>query len=234
MKILSVSDRECDYLFSQLEKNPGLGKTFDLVASCGDLRDETVMRLADLTNKIVLYVDGNHFFYDAESRAANRSRFKDVTTDIPGARCAHLKLIPVGNALVCGFSGSLRYKDGPGQYTESEMRRNVRLTLLKLRWHRIKERLAGKKPSPLIVLSHAPIKNLGDGTDLPHQGFEAFDWFIRKAKPILWIHGHVHLADFKEMRNFELEKTKVVNTYEFKTIEIAVNGIHIGFHLPGE
>lgn len=234
MNILSVSDRECDYLFSRLEKDPALGKHFDLVVSCGDLRDETVMRLADLTNKIVLYIDGNHFFYDAESRAANRSRLSEVTEDIPGARSAHLKLIPVANVLVCGFSGSLRYKEGPGQYTEKEMKRNARLMLLKLRWHRLKEKLSGKKPTPLIVLSHAPIKNLGDGTDLPHRGFEAFEWFHKKAKPILWIHGHVHLADFKELRNFHLSGTEVVNTYEFKTIEVAADGIHTGFHLPGE
>ncbi len=231
MKILSVSDRECELLFSRLEKDRELGRSFDLILACGDLRDETVMRLADLTNKIVYYVDGNHFFYDAENRAMNEERFSSVTVDIPGGINTHLKVVCVGKVLLCGFSGSMRYKDGPGQYTEAEMGRNVNWLLIKLRWQRLKEKLFRKNPAPLIVMSHAPIQDLGDESDPPHRGFAAFRKFVLKAKPVLWIHGHIHLKDFKDLRVFRLDKTLVVNTYEFKTTTLGPSGVQTGFSL---
>ena len=63
-----------------------------------------------------------------------------------------------------------------------------------------------------IVLTHAPIRGVGDRDDLPHQGFEAFIPLLEKWKPRYLVHGHVHKsygADFRRVRTFG--ETSVIN-----------------------
>ena len=46
---------------------------------------------------------------------------------------------------------------------------------------------------PDIILTHAPAAGLGDGEDLPHQGFEVFLRLLDRYRPRYLIHGHNHL-----------------------------------------
>ena len=48
---------------------------------------------------------------------------------------------------------------------------------------------------PLVVLSHVPPAGYGDmpGSNY-HRGFRGYRWFLRRARPALWLHGHVHPA----------------------------------------
>ena len=71
------------------------------------------------------------------------------------------------------------------------------------------------------MLTHAPAKDFNDGDDLPHRGFDCFNDILKKYKPKLFIHGHVHM---NYGRNFKRESmygdTKVINAYERYIIEI--------------
>jgi len=60
---------------------------------------------------------------------------------------------------------------------------------------------------------------MGDGSDLPHQGFKAFRWLIIHFKPILHLHGHVHLYRQDDNISRKLYSTIIMNAYGFREIE---------------
>jgi len=43
-----------------------------------------------------------------------------------------------------------------------------------------------------ILLTHAPCRGYGDMEDLPHRGFECFNYLLNKYSPQLHCYGHVH------------------------------------------
>ena len=43
-----------------------------------------------------------------------------------------------------------------------------------------------------ILLTHAPARNINDGEDLPHRGFDAFNTVLDQLKPSYLLHGHIH------------------------------------------
>ena len=96
-------------------------------------------------------------------------------------------------------------------YTEKEMLKRVR----KLTW------TLRKKGGFDILLTHAPAWQLGDGDDLPHQGFKTFIQLMEKYRPKYFVHGHVHLNyGTKFTREDVVGETRVVNAFEKYIIEI--------------
>lgn len=72
-----------------------------------------------------------------------------------------------------------------------------------------------------IVVTHAPVLGFGDGEDLPHQGFAAFQHLIEKYQPKYLLHGHMHAnygAEFTRERWYE--NTKIINVWEKYVLEI--------------
>ena len=66
-----------------------------------------------------------------------------------------------------------------------------------------------------ILLTHAPGKGMGDGSDLPHQGFEAFPALIEKYDPKYMVHGHVHMNySYNQPRQSTRGNTQVINAFE--------------------
>ena len=45
-----------------------------------------------------------------------------------------------------------------------------------------------------ILLTHAPIRGLGDQEDLCHRGFDCFGPLLDRWRPAVMVHGHVHQA----------------------------------------
>jgi Icc-related predicted phosphoesterase len=81
-------------------------------------------------------------------------------------------------------------------YTEKQMQHRIR----KLR-RRIK-----KAGGVDLLVTHAPVRGLGDLEDLPHRGFSCFEDFLTEYKPQCMLHGHVHQAydySFKRERLYE-------------------------------
>ena len=168
MKILAISDIESPYFWDYYEKKKLAD--IDLILSAGDLRAEYLSFLVTMSHAPVLYVHGNH-----------DGRYKDRPPE--GCDCIDGKLVTVKGIKILGLGGSRMYNRGEHQYTERQMlARVVRLQPQLL--------LRG---APDIILTHAPAAGLGDGEDLPHQGFEVFVRLLNRYKPRYFIHGHNHL-----------------------------------------
>jgi Icc-related predicted phosphoesterase len=89
-------------------------------------------------------------------------------------------------------------------YTEREMEQRVRKAersiILQKVADAVKELMspdagessAEKRPPFDILLTHAPCRGYGDMEDLPHRGFECFNYLLNKYSPQLHCYGHVH------------------------------------------
>ena len=54
--------------------------------------------------------------------------------------------------------------------------------------------LGASRVRPLIVVTHAPPRDVNDDDDHAHRGFAAFRWFADRIDPPLWLHGHTALV----------------------------------------
>ena len=196
MKIMAISDHESSLLWDYFDKSYLEG--IDLILSCGDLKPQYLSFLATFTHAPILYVHGNH-----------DERYEEVPPD--GCICIEDKIYKFNGVRILGLGGSMRYKPGKHQYTQSQMRRRVRKLWLKLKFSRGFD----------ILLAHSPAYQFNDGNDLPHRGFEAFRTLLDKYKPALFVHGHVHL---NYGRNFprvsDYNGTQVINAFEKYIFEI--------------
>ena len=196
MRILAIADEESRYLWDFYE--PGKLKDIDLIISCGDLNPDYLMFLVTLSNVPVLYVHGN---YDE----------KYEIKPPEGCICIEDDIFVYKGVRILGLGGSMRYRPGNHQYTNSQMNRRVR----KLWW-----KLWRNKGFDILV-THAPAYQLNDGMDLPHQGFTVFRFLMEKYKPKYFLHGHMHLSySMRQKRYDQYEETQVVNAFERCIIEI--------------
>ena len=62
-------------------------------------------------------------------------------------------------------------------------------------WARVIGAWSGaQRARPVIVVTHAPPRDINDDDDLPHRGFTAFRWLADRLEPPLWLHGHTALV----------------------------------------
>lgn len=190
MRILVLADEESKYFWDHFEQSKLEG--IDLILSCGDLKPEYLSFLATFAKVPILYVRGNH---------------DDVYEERPpeGCICIEDTIYTYQGIRILGLGGSIRYKQGKNQYTQSEMRWRVR----KLWW-----KLKRNKGFD-ILLTHAPAYHVNDGEDGPHEGFEAFVDLLEKYKPKCFIHGHVHMTYSRSHKRESVYKdTRVINGFE--------------------
>ncbi len=216
VRVLAVSDEIAPAIhrFEVRDLEP------DLVVSCGDLPFDYLEYLASTLNKPVVFVPGNHdpdLTPDPTARldpgTFSWSAYIDTGAGPGGCENIDRKIVKVAGLRVAGLGGSIRYKDGPNQYTQRQMtRRALRLEAL----HRL--RLVGDRTVDLLV-THAPPLGIGDGEDLPHQGIHALHRLVRVLQPTFLLHGHVHPFGF-EQPDRRVEDTAVVNVIPYKLLEV--------------
>lgn len=196
MKILVLADTESLYLWDYFDKSKLEG--IDLILSCGDLHPHYLSFLATFFQGPVLYVHGNH---------------DDCYEKTPpeGCICIDGKLYEYEGIRILGLGGSMRYKDGPHQYTQAEMDWRIRKLFPQLWW----------KKGFDILLTHSPAWHLNDGEDLPHVGFKSFRYLLERYTPRYFVHGHVHLSYGRNAkRKSYYLNTTIINAYERYIIEI--------------
>ena len=65
----------------------------------------------------------------------------------------------------------------------------------------VARRVSGRT-SPLLVVSHAPPRGVGDcDSDPYHVGYSAYRWLLERARPPLWLHGHTTPASVADWRD---------------------------------
>ncbi|MCI8977175.1 metallophosphoesterase [bacterium 1xD8-48] len=190
MKILAIADEESKYLWDYFDKSKIEG--IDLIISCGDLNPHYLSFLVTLSSVPVLYVHGNH-----------DGKYENIPPE--GCTCIDDEIYVHNGVRILGLGGSMRYKPGPHQYTEWQMRQRV----AKLKFKLFKSRGFD------ILVTHAPAYQLNDGMDLPHQGFQVFKTLMEKYRPKYFLHGHVHLSYGRGHKRYDkYQDTHVINAYE--------------------
>lgn len=196
MKILAISDKECDALWEYY--TPGKLAQYDLILSCGDLKSEYLQFLVTMARCPVLYVHGNH----------------DGSYGIhppEGCDCIDGQIVVYNGLRILGLGGCRKYRPGPHQYTENQMLWQI----AKLKWRL--RRLGGVD----VVVTHAPPEGLGDSEDYAHRGFHSLRSLIEELKPRYLFHGHVHMNyGTNPPRVLHLGDTQIVNAYERYVLDL--------------
>ena len=196
MRILAIADEESKYLWDYYE--PEKLRGYDLIVGCGDLNIHYLTFLATMAPVPVIYVHGNH----------------DASYDMyppTGAICIDDDVFTYKGYRFLGLGGSCRYRTGPWQFTEAEMRRRIRHI-------RGKALRAGGVD---VFVTHAPVHGYGDLNDLPHRGFTVFQEVLNTYKPSVMLHGHVHLSYGANVpREHLYGKTRIVNGFERYVVEL--------------
>lgn len=167
MRILIVSDEENASLWDHY--SPGMLDNVDLILSAGDLKPDYLSFLVTMSNRPLLYVHGNH-----------DGIYKEKPPE--GCDCIDGRLVNINGLRILGLGGSVRYNGGPHQYTEREMKRRI---------NRLRPALFLSGGAD-IILTHSPVRGVGDMDDAAHRGFECFRFLLERYSPKYLLHGHVH------------------------------------------
>lgn len=172
IRILAVSD-EPDPSLDSAATRERIGAV-DMVIGAGDLEPDYLSFVTDAFDAPLRYIRGNHDVGSAWS-ATRRTLLPEPMPDGRVVEEAGLRLL--------GFSGSPVYSDGPMQVSALGM------------WARvIRSSSAAQRAKPVVLVSHAPPRDMNDDDDRAHRGFTAFRWLADRLAPPLWLHGHTALV----------------------------------------
>jgi Icc-related predicted phosphoesterase len=185
------------------------------VLSCGDLPFDYLEYLVSRLDVPLFYVPGNH---DPNVELPDMT-WMPLRTEIPipgPAGCDNIdgKVVEYRGVRIAGLGGSLRYKRGPNQYTQAQMR--WRALKLEARIHLKRVRDTRKLD---ILVTHAPPFGLAEASDPAHIGFVAFLRLIKEFHPLVHVYGHVHPYG-KTIPERRVGATRAINVIPHRVIEI--------------
>ena len=172
IRILAISD-EPDASLDSPATRKGLGR-IDMIIGAGDLQPEYLSFVSDAFHAPLRYIRGNH---DVGAAWAHTER-ELLPQPMPDAT-----LVTEAGLRIIGFSGSPRYNARGMQISAIGMWAKVVLAWLRT-----------LRAGPLLVVSHAPPRDVNDDDDLAHRGFQAYRWLVDRLRPPLWLHGHTALV----------------------------------------
>jgi len=194
VRLLAVSDEVEPQLLDQ-RTVAGLGR-IDLLVGCGDLPADYLDALATGYNAPLVFIRGNH---DPPGRGG----------DYPEGAEIDGRVVTEKGLVIAGLEGSIRYSDGPHQYTEGQMM--ARVVALRLRLGR--RRLD-------ILITHGPPAGANEGADPPHRGLRAVRRAVEWMHPRLLLHGHVHPYGREIVREAQLGETRVINVVGHRVLDL--------------
>lgn len=210
IKALAVSDQIDPRIHSATlrERMPDVS----IVFGCGDLPARYLEFLADALNKPVYFVLGNHL-EELTRRGEQGKPYEPMGCVDLGGRVVQDEF---SGMILAGIPGSPRYTDGEEQqYTETQIAWMLLRMLPRLLWNRLRRGRALD-----ILITHSPPRDVNDRDDPPHRGFKALRTFLERFHPVYHLHGHVHLYDRSVPSEVDFGRTRVVNVYPFKVLEI--------------
>lgn len=184
---------------------------------CGDLPFDYLEYLVSRVNVPLYYVPGNHDPSLKEPDTTWTPLRAVVELPPPGPEgCINVdgRVVEVRGLRIAGLGGSLRYKEGPNQYSQAQMGRRALRLELRLRLNRVRN---GRKLD--VLVTHAPPFGLVQAEDAAHVGFVAFLRLIRSFRPLLAVHGHIHPYG-RVLPERKVGPTRVVNAVPFRLIEL--------------
>jgi Icc-related predicted phosphoesterase len=208
LKILAIADEIDPRLYSPLLKER-FGDV-SLVLSCGDLPFYYLEFIVSTLNVPLLYVRGNH---------AHTLTLADGRVKTEPEGCINLdgRVLWMKGVILAGLEGSMRYSEGPHQYTERQMRLKALRLVPGLCFQRLRH---GRYLD--ILVTHAAPYGIHDGQDRCHRGFRTFLWLMEKFRPQILVHGHMHVYTPGVVTESWYRKTRVVNAFRFRILELNV------------
>jgi uncharacterized protein len=187
----------------------------DLVLSCGDLPFDYLEYIVSRTNVPLIYVPGNH----DPGLAPADTTWTPLGGERPapgpqGCDNADGRVLDVLGLRIGGLGGSIRYKPGPNQYTQAQMRRRALALEFRVRLNGARR---GRKLD--VLLTHAPPFGGGPPADPAHVGFVAFGRIIKTLEAGLHVHGHVHLYGRSQPER-RVGNTRITNAVPTRLIEV--------------
>lgn len=209
-KLLTVSDEIVEALWT--ERVAERFGSVDLVLAAGDLPFDYLEFLAAALDRPLVFVPGNH---DADLSGYSRRRGLWLAAGFParypgpdGAVNADGRVVEVAGLRIAGLGGSIRYNDGPNQWTERQQsRRAARLV-----------RAARRRPVD-VLLTHSPPLGVGDRDDPPHRGFACLHTVVTRLNPTVLVHGHIHPYG-QPVPDRSMGETRVLNTVGYRILEL--------------
>ena len=166
------------------------GERADTLVSCGDLGDQTILTAAQAV--------GCRRVFAVKGNHDSGGPFLTPIADL------HLRIEEFGGLRFGGFNGSWRYKPrGHFLYEQDEVERQ----------------LAAFPPVDVFVAHNSP-RHVHDRDDEVHFGFEAFNGYIRRAQPRLFLHGHQHIN-----QETLVGRTRVVGIYGVSMFDLSADAI---------
>lgn len=206
MKILALSDQIVPSIYSPAVKYRFQG--VDLLIGCGDLPYYYLEYAYDALNVPLYFVRGNHDKVVEYGQGGQR-------TAPGGGIDLHRRMVRRKNLLLTGVEGSLRYRNGPFQYSQAEMWQHVLSLVPAILYNRV---VYGRYLD--IFVTHAPPSGVHDADDLPHRGIHAFRWLVNVFQPAWYCHGHMHVYRPGEVVETRRGSTCILNVFPYKCIEI--------------
>ncbi|MEA5365754.1 metallophosphoesterase [Amycolatopsis sp., V23-08] len=186
-KALVVADEVDERLWTDAVRT----RPVDLVIGAGDLPYDYLAFLASALDAPCVFVPGNHdpdlSGYTRYGGLSMKDGFPTVWPGPAGGVNADGRVVDVAGIRFAGLGGSIRYNDGPNQWTQAQQGRRARA--LERRARR-RHRRDGRDVD--ILLTHSPPLDLGDREDPPHRGFSCLHRTIERLRPKWLLHGHIH------------------------------------------
>lgn len=211
MKILALSDEVVESLY-----RPEIRERFgevDLILGCGDLPFFYLEFIVTILGKPLYYVHGNH---DKPAQYLSDGRIISRAEGCETVETSTLRVVAAGgDLLLAGLGGSIRYNDGPHQYTQADMNRR----LLRLTPALLANRLRHGRYLDVLI-THAPPRGIHESGDFAHTGFDAFLALMDRFRPRFLLHGHSHVYRNDAVTATRYKDTQVLNVYPYRLIEL--------------
>src|SRR4030066_1210960 len=205
MKILAISDLVVDWIYST--KIRSLFSDIDLVIGCGDLPQNYLEFIVSTLDIPMFYVHGNHTHNDTIEM--HEDKISVATIDL------HRRVKRVNGYTFAGVEGCIKYSNGKYQYSQFDMWLHVFHLVPPLLMNRIN---FGRYLN--VFVTHAPPWGIQDQSDFAHQGIKAFRWLLDHFNPDYHLHGHIHIYRPDMVPVTISGKTKVINAYGYKKIDV--------------
>jgi len=156
----------------------------DVLVSCGDLPDHVILEAAKRVECDQILA--------VKGNHDSSSAFPPIIKDL------HMETVTVGGLKFGGFAGAWKYKP-KGNFLFEQTEVNSMLS-----WF----------PSVDVFVAHNSPRGIHDREDEVHLGFDAFNRYIDRVKPKLFVHGHQHVS-----AETAVGSTAILGTYGSRIID---------------
>ncbi|SFB51537.1 Predicted phosphoesterase [Amycolatopsis marina] len=190
----------------------------DLVLGAGDLPFDYLEYLAAALDRPLVFVPGNHdpdlTGFTRYGGLSMRSGFPERWPGPEGGINADGRVVDVAGVRIAGLGGSVRYNEGPNQWTQGQQSRRAR----RLEWAAARRRRRDGRDVD-VLLTHSPPRGVGDREDPPHHGFDCLHRTVQRISPAWLLHGHIHPYG-ESLPEHRLGGTRVRNVVGYHVMEL--------------